>query len=86
MPRWLPLTPAWLGALTLGPYGVIATFGYLVPPLFGLGHLPDEGPARGWSGWTIAACGIVAFGIHGVALGAAAWSYQRRTRPRCVSR
>ncbi|WP_268896270.1 hypothetical protein [Actinomadura physcomitrii] len=39
----------------------------------------------GWSGWTVAACGIGAFGGYGLALGAAALSYQRRTRPGCVS-
>ncbi|TDD88162.1 hypothetical protein E1293_06740 [Actinomadura darangshiensis] len=85
VPRWLPLAPAWLGALTLGPYGVVATFGYLLPPVVGLGGLPDGPLLHGWSGWTVAACGIVAFTVYGVALGVAAWSYQRRTRPRCVS-
>ncbi|WP_433462491.1 hypothetical protein [Spirillospora sp. CA-128828] len=85
VPRWLPLTPAWLGAVTLGPYGVVATFGYLLPPVIGLGDLPDDPLLHGWSGWTVAACGIGAFAVYGVALGVAAWSYQRRTRPRCVS-
>ncbi|SFN60200.1 hypothetical protein SAMN04489713_102544 [Actinomadura madurae] len=85
VPRWLPLAPAWLGALTLGPYGVVGTVGYLLPPVVGLGDLPDDPLLHGWSGWTVAACGIVAFAVYGTALGVAAWSYQRRTRPRCVS-
>jgi hypothetical protein len=85
VPRWLPLTPAWLGALTLGPYGVAGTFGYLLPPVVGLGDLPDDPLMSGWPGWTVAACGIGAFAVYGTALGVAAWSYQRRTRPRCVS-
>ncbi|TDD88958.1 hypothetical protein E1298_14620 [Actinomadura rubrisoli] len=85
VPRWLPLVPAWLGALTLGPYGVVAALAYLLPSAVGLTDLPDDGVMQGWSGWTVAACGIGAFGVYGVALGVAAWSYQRRTRPRCAA-
>ncbi|WP_339154029.1 hypothetical protein [Actinomadura luteofluorescens] len=85
VPRWLPLTPAWLGALTLGPYGVVGSIAYLLPPVLGLRELPHDGLISGWSGWTVAACGIGAFAAYGLALGAAAWSYQRRTRPVCVS-
>ncbi|MEU6037795.1 hypothetical protein ABZ801_20540 [Actinomadura sp. NPDC047616] len=83
VPRWLPLTPAWLGALTLAPYGVIGAIFYLLPPVVGLGDLPDDGIMTGWSGWTVAACGIGAFGPYGIALGVAAWSYQHQTRPKC---
>ncbi len=83
VPRWLPLAPAWLGALTLAPYGVIATACYVVPPLLGLGGLPHKGLLQGWSGWTITACGVGAFAVYGVSLGAAAWDFQRRTRPVC---
>ncbi|WP_160161153.1 hypothetical protein [Actinomadura sp. K4S16] len=85
VPRWLPLAPAWLGALTLGPYGVVGSVAYLLPPVLGLGGLPHDGLISGWSGWTVAACGIGAFAAYGVAVGAAAWSYQRRTLPVCVS-
>ena len=85
VPRWLPLAPAWLGAATLAPYGVVGTVGYLLPPVVGLGELPDDPVMDGWSGWTVAACGIGAFAGYGIALGVAAWSYQRRTRPVCVS-
>ncbi|GGV19101.1 hypothetical protein GCM10010182_45960 [Actinomadura cremea] len=84
VPRWLPLVPAWLGAARLGPYGIAGTLGYLLPIAVGLRELPDDGVMSGWSGWTVAACGIGAFGVYGTALGAAAWSYQRRTRPRCT--
>ncbi|WP_216651186.1 hypothetical protein [Actinomadura litoris] len=85
VPRWLPLVPAWLGALTLGPYGVAATLLYLLPSAAGLTDLPDKEPLAGWAGWTVAACGIGAFAVYGTALGVAAWSYQRRTRPVCLS-
>ncbi|WP_153538594.1 hypothetical protein [Actinomadura macrotermitis] len=85
VPRWLPLTPAWLGTMTLAPYGVIAGIGYLLPPVLGLADLPDVGLTTGWNGWLIAACGLGAFGPYGIALGIAAWSYQRRTRPLCVT-
>ncbi|WP_205718406.1 hypothetical protein [Actinomadura sp. WMMA1423] len=85
VPRWLPLAPAWLGAMTLGPYGVVGSVAYLLPPVLGLGGLPHDGIISGWSGWTVAACGIGAFAVYGPALGAAAWSYQWRTRPVCVS-
>ncbi|WP_242906876.1 hypothetical protein [Actinomadura terrae] len=85
VPRWLPLVPAWLGALTLGPYGVVATLLYLLPSAVGLTGLPDKEPLAGWAGWTVAAFGVGAFAVYGVALGVAAWSYQRRTRPVCLN-
>ncbi|MEV5831757.1 hypothetical protein AB0L25_39955 [Spirillospora sp. NPDC052242] len=64
---------------------LVAGAAYLLPPLLGFGEPPDSGLATGWSAWTVAACGLLAFGPFGAALGAAAWSYQRRTRPVCVS-
>ncbi|MFF0519941.1 hypothetical protein ACFYTC_14635 [Actinomadura nitritigenes] len=85
VPRWLPLVPAWLGAATLGPYGVVGTLAYLLPIAAGVRDLPHDGLMSGWSGWTVAACGIGAFGVYGIALGIAALSYQRRTRPRCAA-
>ncbi|WP_432584819.1 hypothetical protein ABVG11_01630 [Streptomyces sp. HD1123-B1] len=78
VPRWLPLTPALIGAATLAPYG-----------LFGLGYAalasadavtmrrgdfptPDDALLVTWIGMT-------AFAVFGVALTIAARSYWLRT-------
>ncbi|WP_316521945.1 hypothetical protein [Kitasatospora brasiliensis] len=78
VPRWLPLTPALLGAATLAPYGVFGV-GYLGLCTVGvarirLGELASEQSALevGWVGM----CG---FAGYGVALAVAARSYWRRT-------
>ncbi|MGW1176972.1 hypothetical protein ACWD4P_25050 [Kitasatospora sp. NPDC002543] len=78
VPRWLPLTPALLGAATLAPYGLCG-IGYLALCTAGvtrirLGALPSELSALevGWVGM----CG---FAGYGVALVVAARSYWRRT-------
>lgn len=73
VPRWLPLTPAFLGASTLGPYGLAGIAAALVVPM-------DTGEVPGW----FVATAMVGFGVPGAALGVAGWSYLRRTRPWCA--
>jgi D-alanyl-D-alanine dipeptidase len=80
VPRWLPLTPALIGAATLTPYGVLG-LGYCTLAATGLvtmrqGDAPSPGDAL-QMGWI----GTVAFAAYGVALTIAARSYWRRTRP-----
>ncbi len=77
VPRWLPLTPAWLGASTLAPYGLAML---VVLPLLATGLIGDS--AGNDIAWI--ALGGGAFGTFGVTLAFATWSYQRRSRPRCV--
>ncbi|WP_449064270.1 hypothetical protein [Planomonospora algeriensis] len=83
VPRWLPLTPALLGAATLAPYGAIGlvyaalgTFGAVTVPR---GDFPTPGDAL-----LVTWIGLGAFAVYGIALTAAAWSYLRRTRPVCT--
>ncbi|MFF4010763.1 hypothetical protein [Streptomyces sp. NPDC001717] len=80
VPRWLPLTPALLGAATLAPYGVVG-IGYLALATSGVttmrrGDFHSSGDALlvGWIGMTV-------FAVYGVALVVAARSYWLRTRP-----
>ncbi|MGW2634719.1 hypothetical protein ACWC2K_36140 [Streptomyces chattanoogensis] len=82
VPRWLPLTPALIGATTLVPYGVIGV-GYLALATTGVlpirrGDFPSPTDALlvGWIGHT-------AFAVHGIALLVASRSYWVRTRPLC---
>ncbi|MER7701059.1 hypothetical protein [Streptomyces sp. NPDC096095] len=80
MPRWLPLTPALLGASTLAPYGVVGG-GYLALATTGVvtmgrGDFPTSGDAL-LVGWV----GMVAFAVYGMALSIAVRSYRVRTRP-----
>ncbi|WP_327733764.1 hypothetical protein OG749_07685 [Streptomyces nojiriensis] len=82
VPRWLPLTPALLGAATLAPYGVLGV-GYLVLATAGVvavrrGDFPSPGDAL-LVGWI----GMAAFAVYGIALTVAARSYWLRTRPAC---
>ncbi|WP_301373352.1 hypothetical protein [Streptomyces xanthophaeus] len=80
VPRWLPLTPALLGAATLAPYGVLGV-GYLVLATAGVVtirrgdfHSPGDALLVGW-------IGMAAFAVYGIALTVAARSYWLRTRP-----
>jgi len=80
VPRWLPLTPALIGAATLAPYGVLG-LGYCALAAVGVvtmrqGDFPSSEDAL-LAGWV----GIVAFAVYGVALTIAARSYWLRTRP-----
>ncbi|MCC9308795.1 hypothetical protein LN042_17170 [Kitasatospora sp. RB6PN24] len=80
VPRWLPLTPALLGAATLAPYGVLGG-GYLLLTMVGVlpasppgdFHTADDALLVAWTG-------IGAFGVYGVSLALAARSYWLRTR------
>ncbi|MFI9719883.1 hypothetical protein ACIHFE_09545 [Streptomyces sp. NPDC052396] len=82
VPRWLPLTPALIGATTLVPYGLLGT-GYTALGSAGLVSFPrGDFP-------TVADCievswiGHGAFTMYGTALALATRSYWVRTRPRC---
>ncbi|WP_258044465.1 hypothetical protein [Streptomyces sp. SM11] len=80
VPRWLPLTPALLGAATLAPYGVVGV-GYLALAMTGVvtvrpGDFDTSGDAL-LVGWV----GMVAFAVYGIALTIAVRSYWVRTRP-----
>ncbi|MFG2679103.1 hypothetical protein [Streptomyces sp. NPDC048392] len=79
VPRWLPLSPALLGAATLAPYGVLG-LGYLalatldvVTMRSGDFHSPDDALLVGW-------IGLAAFAGYGCALIVATRSYWSRTR------
>ncbi|MFE9104288.1 hypothetical protein [Actinomadura geliboluensis] len=78
VPRWLPLTPAVLGAATLAPYGVVG-MGYTTLATAGIVtmrrgdlHTAADALLVGW-------IGMVAFAVYGVALTVATRSYWRRT-------
>ncbi|WP_395294977.1 hypothetical protein ACF9IK_16625 [Kitasatospora hibisci] len=80
VPRWLPLTPALLGAATLAPYGIVGigyaalgTTGLVTIPL---GDFPTEADVL-----LVCWLGLGAFAVYGVALAAAARSYWHRTAP-----
>ncbi|MFF2039513.1 hypothetical protein ACFVVX_03735 [Kitasatospora sp. NPDC058170] len=80
VPRWLPLTPALLGAATLVPYGTFGV-GYLVLATGGAvtirpGDFHSEADVL-----LVAWIGFCAFAVYGVALAVAARSYWRRTGP-----
>ncbi|MFV8129594.1 hypothetical protein [Streptomyces syringium] len=80
VPRWLPLTPALIGAATLLPYGVLGT-GYCALATVGAvrvrsGDFPSAADAL-----LVSWIGLVAFAVYGVALTVAARSYWLRTRP-----
>ncbi|GGS94884.1 hypothetical protein GCM10010156_61440 [Planobispora rosea] len=84
VPRWLPLIPALLGAATLAPYGaaglVCAALGTSGVVSVSRGDFPTPGDAL-----LVTWIGLGAFAVYGIALGVAAWSYLRRTRPVCAA-
>jgi hypothetical protein len=71
VPRFLPLAPVWLVAPTLALYGT-GSFGYAL--------------VAGYNVIGLGGAASLAFGGYGWALGVAAVSYQRRSRPVCVVR
>ncbi|MFI6448021.1 hypothetical protein [Kitasatospora sp. NPDC050543] len=80
VPRWLPLTPALIGAATLAPYGLLG-LGYCTLAAAGVvtmrqgdAHSPGDALLMSW-------IGMVAFATYGGALTIAARSYWLRTRP-----
>jgi D-alanyl-D-alanine dipeptidase len=79
VPRWLPLTPALIGAATLAPYGLIGVC-YAVLGTVGVvtvqrGDFPSPADAL-----LVTWIGLAAFAVYGVALLLAARSYWLRTR------
>jgi hypothetical protein len=72
VPRFLPVVPVWLIAPTLAGYGT-GMWIYLL--IGGPTTFPD---------YLLSCAAATAFAGYGWALGVAAISYQRRTRPRCV--
>ncbi|WP_249375276.1 hypothetical protein [Streptomyces sp. I05A-00742] len=80
VPRWLPLTPAVLGAATLVPYG-IAGIGYLTLATAGAVDIRRGDFASSADALQVGWIGFGAFAGYGVALLIAARSYWTRTRP-----
>ncbi|MET8543358.1 hypothetical protein ABZW03_22315 [Kitasatospora sp. NPDC004799] len=78
VPRWLPLTPALLGAATLAPYGVVG-IGYLALCTAGVTRIRLGELAGEQSALEIAWVGMCGFAGYGVALVVAARSYWQRT-------
>ncbi|MFE9424773.1 hypothetical protein ACFYNO_17575 [Kitasatospora sp. NPDC006697] len=79
VPRWLPLTPALIGAATLAPYGLVgaayaalASAGAVTVPMGEFHSRPDA--------LLVIWVGMTAFAGYGLALAAATRSYWRRTR------
>ncbi|MFE7529591.1 hypothetical protein ACFU7Y_28320 [Kitasatospora sp. NPDC057542] len=83
VPRWLPLTPALLGAATLAPYGLFG-MGYLTLCTAGVTRIRLGELAGEQSALEIAWVGMCGFAGYGVALVVAARSYWRRTGVRAA--
>ncbi|MEV7185814.1 hypothetical protein [Kitasatospora sp. NPDC093102] len=83
VPRWLPLTPALLGAATLAPYGLVG-IGYLTLCTAGVTRIRLGEFASEQSVLEISWVGMCGFAGYGVALVVAARSYWRRTGARAV--
>ncbi|MEU2855477.1 hypothetical protein [Streptomyces syringium] len=80
VPRWLPLTPALIGAATLAPYGVLG-IGYCALATVGAVRVrPGDFPSSA-DALLVSWIGLGAFAVYGVALTVAARSYWLRTRP-----
>lgn len=84
VPRWLPLTPALIGAATLAPYGAIgvvyAALGTAGVVTVAPGDFPTSDDAL-----LVTWIGVGSFAVYGMALSVSAWSYLRRTRPVCAA-
>ncbi|MFG3224264.1 hypothetical protein ACGF07_05715 [Kitasatospora sp. NPDC048194] len=78
VPRWLPLTPALLGAATLAPYGLVG-IGYLALCSAGVVGIRRGEFATTAQTLQVAWVGAGAFAGYGVALAVAARWYWRRT-------
>lgn len=79
VPRWLPLTPALLGAATLAPYGM-AGVGYAALGTAGVITVPRGDFPTSADALLVSWIGLGAFGLYGVALAVTARSYWLRTR------
>ncbi|MFJ9775548.1 hypothetical protein ACIRVF_30605 [Kitasatospora sp. NPDC101157] len=78
VPRWLPLTPALIGAATLVPYGLVG-IGYLALCSAGVLGVRQGEWATPEQTLQVAWVGACAFAGYGVALAVATRSYWRRT-------
>ncbi|MFF7992365.1 hypothetical protein ACFZDG_21530 [Kitasatospora xanthocidica] len=78
VPRWLPLTPALLGAATLAPYGLVG-IGYLALCTTGVTRIRVGELGTAEQALQISWVGMFAFAGYGVALVVATRSYWRRT-------
>ncbi len=78
VPRWLPLTPALIGAATLAPYGLVG-IGYLTLCTTGVTQIRTGALATAGQALQISWVGMFSFAGYGVALVVAARSYWRRT-------
>ncbi|MFH8379833.1 hypothetical protein ACH4E7_02660 [Kitasatospora sp. NPDC018058] len=78
VPRWLPLTPALIGAATLVPYGLVG-IGYLALCAVGVFGIRQGELATAEQALQVGWVGACAFAGYGVALAVAARSYWRRT-------
>ncbi|MCX5214385.1 hypothetical protein OG689_34865 [Kitasatospora sp. NBC_00240] len=79
VPRWLPLTPALIGAATLAPYGVIGA-GYTALATAGVVTMRSDDFHSTHDLLLAAWIGMTAFAGYGIALIVAARSYWLRTR------
>ena len=84
VPRWLPLTPALIGAATLAPYGVIGG-GYTALATAGVVTMRSADFHSTHDVLLAAWIGMTAFAVYGIALVVAARSYWLRTRPNLPS-
>ncbi|MER6119852.1 hypothetical protein [Streptomyces sp. NPDC001743] len=80
VPRWLPLTPALVGAASLAPYGVLGV-GYAALAATGVVTMPRGDFHSPSDALLVAWIGLGAFAVYGVALAVAARSYWLRTDP-----
>ncbi|SCL44824.1 hypothetical protein GA0070606_0469 [Micromonospora citrea] len=78
VPRWLPLTPALIGAATLAPYGVLGV-GYLTLAAAGVVTIPRGDFHSSGDALLVSWIGLAAFAAYGIALVIAARSYWLRT-------
>ncbi|MET8629298.1 hypothetical protein ABZW30_37130 [Kitasatospora sp. NPDC004669] len=78
VPRWLPLTPALIGAATLVPYGLVG-IGYLALCAVGVFGIRQGELATAEQALQVGWVGACAFAGYGVALAVAARSYWLRT-------
>ncbi|SDL27616.1 hypothetical protein [Nonomuraea jiangxiensis] len=82
VPRWLPLAPALIGAASLAPYGAVGVV-YAALGTAGVVTVSRGDFLTSADALLVTWFGLGTFAVYGIALGAAAWSYLRRTQPIC---
>ncbi|MFP3991377.1 hypothetical protein U9R90_28710 [Streptomyces sp. E11-3] len=85
VPRWLPLTPALIGAATLAPYGAVGV-SYAALGTAGLVDIPAGDFPSPADALLVSWIGLGGFAVYGAALLVAARSYWLRTRPSAAVR